>query len=49
MTTAAEVLGFILALVGAGAIESECVWIPLAMMGVGAAAMALGVHFEGRR
>lgn len=48
MTTVIESVGFMLALLGAASIESECMWIPIAMMAVGVLAMGFGVHMERR-
>lgn len=48
MTTTLEGIGFLAFLLGASAIESACIWIPVAAMTVGALTMMLGLFLERR-
>lgn len=48
MTTTLEGIGFLAFLLGASAIESACIWIPVAVMTVGVLTMMLGMFLERR-
>lgn len=48
MTTTLEGIGFLAFLLGASAIESACIRIPVAVMTVGVLAMMLGLYLERR-